>query len=455
MNNLLKMSLLLAAIAWSANIAMAQTLANETIIYAFQSGSDGALPFGGLVAGPNGVFYGTTNQGGIGGNCTTVGCGTVYQLAPPGQPGGTWTETVLHRFNATDGSEPWYGSLILDPSGNLYGTTLNGGANGYGVVFELSPPSVSNAPWTFAVLHSFANGSDGANPNADLVRDSSGNLYGTTQVGGGHGSCLAGLSCGVLYELSPPSVTGGPWTETILFDFQGGSMGGDPNPVIASNGAFFGTTNLGGKSASNCNGGTCGVAFKLAKNPNGVWVETVLYSFAGGNDGANPNARLHRDSAGNLFGTTTQGGGTGCLGTGCGTVFELSPPSTGNVWTETQIHVFGGSGDGIYPLDSLVADASGDLFGTAGQGGGNGCGNLGLSGCGMVFKLTPPVAPATTWTETVLYRFLGGASDGAFPNSAVVLSGGKLYGTTRYGGGTGCSTQFLQNPGCGTVYQLH
>ncbi|HEY6248689.1 MAG TPA: choice-of-anchor tandem repeat GloVer-containing protein [Candidatus Angelobacter sp.] len=446
-------ALLLIVFECSIGTVNAQTLTTETILYSFQSGTDGALPYDGLLAGASGVFYGTTGQGGNGSNCGTTGCGTVFRLA---NVSGTWTESVLHAFNNTDGSFLRYGSLISDAAGNLYGATYYGGAHGRGVVFELSPPPIPNGTWTEMVLHSFAGGSDGANPNADLILDANGNLFGTTQGGGGHGSCLAGLTCGVFFELTPPPPTdpSRPWTETILFDFKGGSSGGNPNGLIASGGNFFGTTYLGGKSASSCNDGTCGVVFKLSKDSNGNWLETVLYSFAGGSDGANPNDKLHRDASGNLFGTTSQGGGSNCLGTGCGTVFEVSPPTTGTVWTETLIHVFGGTGDGIFPLSPVIGNGSGDIFGTTGQGGGTNCGNDGISGCGIVFKLTPPVPPGTQWTETILHKFRGGVSDGAFPTAGLVLVGGKLYGTTVYGGGTGCSTQFLTNPGCGTVYQL-
>ncbi|MGH9206790.1 MAG: choice-of-anchor tandem repeat GloVer-containing protein, partial [Acidimicrobiales bacterium] len=291
-----------------------------------------------------------------------------------------------------------------DSSGNLYGTTGSGGASNDGVVFKLTPGG------TETVLHSFAGGaSDGSLPAAGLIADSSGNLYGTTSEGGASNN-------GVVFKLSPDG------TETVLHTFAGGSSDG-ANPraglIADSSGNLYGTTGSGGASND-------GVVFKLT--PGGT--ETVLHTFMGGGDGAFPLAGLIADSSGNLYGTTESGGGTGCIaGFGCGTVFKLSPGGT-----ETVLYSFkGGPSDGAQPFAGLYADSSGNLYGTTSGGG--------ASRWGTVFKLSPG------GTETV-YSFTGG-SDGGQPVAGLIAdSSGNLYGTIEHGGAPGCSG------GCGVVFKL-
>ncbi|MGH6839303.1 MAG: choice-of-anchor tandem repeat GloVer-containing protein [Methylocella sp.] len=369
----------------------------ETVLHSFTFG-DGADPEAGVIADSNGNVYGTTFAGGA------SDAGVVFKLSP----GGTYT--VLHSFSrGSDGRFPLAG-LVADSSGNLYGTTDEGGGSGCGgvgcgVVFKLSPDG------TETVLHPFTGGSDGANPLAGLIADSSGNLYGTTAFGGASGN-------GVVFKLSPSG------TETVLHAFSGfPSDGGTPEGglIADSSGNLYGTTAIGGASGN-------GVVFKLSASG----TETVLYSFKGGSDGGTPVAGLIADSGGNLYGTTFAGGASNS-----GVVFKLSPSGT-----ETVLHSFSAApSDGTNPRSGLIADSSGNLFGTTQEGGA--LGGVCPSGCGMVFKVTP------SGTETVLYAFTGG-SDGANPLAGLIADSiGNLYGTASRGGGSGCPST-----GCGTVFKL-
>jgi uncharacterized repeat protein (TIGR03803 family) len=307
------------------------------------------------------------------------------------------TYSVLFSFNGANGGGPNAG-LITDSSGNLYGTTAGGGLWGAGTVFKLDPSGNQT------VLHSFSGG-DGAGPNSRLVRDSSGNLYGTTVEGGSWGY-------GTLFKLDPSG------NETVLHSF---GFEGDEYPygvVMDSSGNLYGTTTLGGAANS-------GTVFKVDPSGN----ETVLHSFwSYAGDGAFPQAALIMDSSGNLYGTTVYGG---CCGSG--TVFKLDPP--GN---ETVLHSFGGL-DGLYPQAALIMDASGNLYGTT-----YGSPHWG----GTVFKLDP------SGNVTVLHQFSGGYAGlgGQYPVAGVVMdASGNLYGTTQYGGFFDPTNAFL---GAGIVFKL-
>ena len=394
-------AVLSAALALALAESGASAAPTETVLHSFTGGvGDGIFPFAGLIADSAGNLYGTTNQGGAAND------GVVFKLSPGG------IETVLYSFcgkpGCSDGAGPGAG-LIADRHGNLYGTTPGGGAANAGVVFKLSPGGIET------VLYSFCGKpgcSDGAGPGAGLIADRLGNLYGTTGGGGGPG--CDGLGCGVVFKLSPPIPPATKWTETVLHSFVGSDGGRPSSGLIAdSKGNLYGTTGVGGASDR-------GVVFKLA--PNGT--ETVLYSFCSltnCSDGASPLGGLIADSAGNLYGTTNDGGGSGCnYGPGlCGVVFKLSPGGT-----ETVLHAFaGGSSDGAGPWAGLIADASGNLYGTTKGGGATGCPP---PGCGVVFKLVPG------GTETVLYSFcsLTNCSDGIYPTAGLIAdSSGNLYGT--------------------------
>ena len=207
----------------------------EKVLYSFQGTPDGLYPIGALAFDKAGNLYGATSWGGAD-NCPGIGqCGTVYQLQPPAQKGGAWSENELHIFkgkNSNDGETP-AGGVIFDASGNLYGTTAYGGSGsctllgglvGCGTVYKMTPPKTEGNAWTESVVYSFKGGKDGYLPNGDLTFDSAGNLYGATQYGGSYGSYNSPLYqyCGTIFELSPPKTKGGKWTEKVLYSFKSG-----------------------------------------------------------------------------------------------------------------------------------------------------------------------------------------------------------------------------------------
>jgi hypothetical protein len=366
---------------------------NESDLYNFQGGAnDGADPQSGLTLQPNGTFLGTTALGGPAVNPCHYGCGTLFQLTPPAQPGGTWTEQVLYDFQPPDRST--YAPLLAG-TGTLYGVADSGGNQncdlGCGSVYELFPPAQPGGAWSLVPIHQFPGGQQGQYPVGPLVSDTNGVLYGVLQLGGvgGHPDCSDDTTgnCGAVFALTPPVP------------------------------------------------------------PGTVWTSRVLHSFHGGTDGAFPSAGLIIGSDGSLYGTTEYGGNNGC-GSSCGTVFSLTPPSPPSTsWTEKVIYVFQGGTDGYNPISAtsnLLIGPSGVLYGFTSLGGGTGCSGL---GCGTLFQLTPPAETGGDWTETVLYAFTGGA-DGSMPQTAPALSNGALYGYAPGGTGTSCS-----GGGCGVVYQ--
>jgi hypothetical protein len=372
----------------------------ETVLYVFQGNAnkDGASPFGGLVMDSAGNLYGTTAYGGTG-NCvllgTLMGCGTVFELSPPQQKGGAWTETVLYSFpTAKQGYVPW-GDLVFDSAGNLYGATEFGGGHGTtcngfyqycGAVFELSPPKTNGGKWTEKVLYGFkgvaagAQFGDGANPNGGLVLDDKGAIYGTTYFGGNNqkGKCeggVGGTGCGIVFKLAPPSQTGGKWTEKLVHRFNGEDGSNSAAGVLFDgSGNLYGTTSFGP--------GPYGLVFEL-KKPSGKvysWTETALHLFQDGPDGAYPTARLIFDSTGNLCGTAL--GGVSHRGV----VFRLKPPKRGSSWPFTVLYNLTGSPDGDHPTAGLVSDGRGNLYSTTDWGGtGQSC----QGGCGTVFEVSP------------------------------------------------------------------
>lgn len=302
---------------------------------------------------------------------------------------------------------------------------------------DVAPPVTSRT----AIYNFQGSPGDGAYPSAGLVISSETAVYGTTQAGG-----TAGL--GTVFELKPPAVKGGAWTETVLHNFTGGSDGIYPyaSLAIGGGGVLYGTTAAGGNGVIPCYMGVsgCGTVFSLAPpvSGQGAWTETVLYNFTDGSDGGNPVAGVVIGRGAVLYGTT-RNGGSGACGQGCGTVFSLAPPvSPGGLWTEKALHEFGAPGDGAQPAASLTI-GDGVLYGTTYYGG--------SSGVGTVFSLAPPAGPGGAWTETILHNFTGGGSDGINPSVGVTIgSGGVLYGATFSGGGTVCG----YGSGCGTVFSL-
>ncbi len=296
---------------------------------------------------------------------------------------------------------------------------------------------------TETVLYNLQGTADGQNPRSGVVFDAAGNLYGTTQYGGDFTNC--GTGCGAVFEISPAS--GGGWTETVLHTFTGGTDGANPygGVVIDSAGNVYGTTSAGGNlKASNCFLHGCGVVFELSPNSGGGWTETVLHTFSGNRDGAAPWTALTFDTSGNLYGTTASGGNL--------TASACAPYGCGVVfelspvtggWKETVLHSFGGT-DGWLPFGTLIFDSVGKLYGTTMQGGHTSL--CQSSGCGVVFELSPVTGG---WKEKILHAFIG--SDGSMIQGGVAFdSAGNLYGTAATGGLTnGCD-----GSGCGTAFEL-
>jgi len=385
---LLALSVLLTVLV-TAPSAQSETF---KVLHAF-GGPLGAVPFGSLVRDAKGNLYGTTFWGGA------FNFGTVFMLDSAGKG------RLIYSFTGgSDGGHP-YAGLLRDSAGNLYGTTKYGGAFNAGTVFRI------NAKGTETVLYTFTGGADGGTPVGGVIRDAAGNFYGTTQLGGG-GSCH-GVGCGVVFKLDPSG------TETVLHTFTGGADGGYPLARLIRDpaGNLYGTTQIGGNGAdtlcSTADGG-CGTVFKVDGDGN----QTVLYSFSWGVgvDGGLPVGGLVMDAAGNLYGTNTVGGDNkACLGFGCGTVFKVD-----NNGTETVLHSFTDPPEGADPSADLVRDAAGNLYGTTYDGGN--------PHFGTVFKLD------TTGKETVLYTFQGG-KDGGYPTAGLVRdAAGNLYGTASNGG---------------------
>jgi uncharacterized repeat protein (TIGR03803 family) len=339
-------------------------------------------------------------------------------LSPSGSGG--WNESVLHSFSGgLDGVEPAAG-LVFDKAGNLYGTTLGGGAYGGGVVFELSPSS--SGGWTETVLHSFGNGSDGYGPRSNLIFDSLGNLYGTTYFSGGN------RQGGSVFKLSPGQ---NGWTETVLHTFPTSCFGPDgcwpaSGVVMDRNGNLYGAAQGGGEDGY-------GAVYELARLKDGSYKESVIHSF-GLFDGCGPWSGLTIDRHGTLYGTTIFGGDVvDCYFRGCGVVFRLKKDAAG-IWTENVLHQMTGI-DGGYALGQVVFDSLGNLFAVAQSGGGK-------NAFGSVFELTP--TPSAPWKEDVLHIFdyLSNTTDGATPYAGVIVSHGQLFGTTSWGGANGEGTVF-------------
>jgi len=380
----------------------------QKVLYAFQGGTDGMYPQNAMIFDASGNLYGTTEQGG------TIGAGTVFELTPTSNG---WNETVLYSFQAgSDGIYP-NSNLVIDAAGNLYGTTLLGGAgdcngNGCGTVFQLTPPA-DDGPWTESLVYSFEGGTDGAFPYGVII-DKSGNLYGATSQGG-FADCGGGFGCGTVFELSSGS---GGWTEMILNSFRGGTQDGS-NPqsglTMDSNGNLYGATYFGGS-------GSLGTIYELSPS-NGTWTEKILFAFTGnGGNGHNPSSTLVFSSQGYLVGTAQGGNPSGC----CGEVFALVPHS-GGTWTEIVAFRFNTKNGEVSPPDgsgTLVFDSHGNLYGTGGGG---------QYSEGVAYGLKVGAHGVTE----AYYSFCpkAGCSTGSDPQGGLILDGsGNLYGATATGG---------------------
>jgi uncharacterized repeat protein (TIGR03803 family) len=403
------LALFTLALVLTSTHAVAQT---EKVLLSFQ-GKKMSFPAGHLIFDSAGNLYGTTGAGGM------YGDGSVFELSPT--PEGGWTEQVLHSFNFTDGKYP-YANLIFDAAGNLYGTTLDGGAHANGTVFELLPKVAGG--WREKVLHNFsATGTEGTSPFTNLIFDAAGNLYGTA-YSGGDVACVTnnGGACGTVFELSPTEA--GDWTLKVLHKFNG-IDGAYPAAglIFDRGGNLYGTTSGGGSDLLN----QLGTVFELSRTASGAWTEKVLHDFNAVDDGNQPLAGLIFDTAGNLYGTTPYGGdGAGSVGT----VFQLSPTATGH-WIEKVLYGFITAVDGAVPRASLIFDTAGNLYGTTSLGGAN--------HYGTVFELS--TAGVGNWTEKVLHSFSG--TDGSDPQTSLIMDAvGNLYGTTIEGGAHSDGTVF-------------
>jgi len=381
------------------------------LIHVFKGGKDGIEPNAGLLLAPDGI-YGNTFEGGG----TDSDIGTIFKVAKTGK------YSVLYRFPGCcdvypSGADP-EATLIRDAAGNLYGTTFLGGANKYGAIFKLDPTGQET------VLHNFVD-ADGNGPRGPMVMDAAGNLYGTAESGGDLPDCSE-IGCGTIFKLDPAG------NLTVLYSFSGGSDGALPvgNIVLDSQGNLYGIASQGG--STDCVGGGCGTLYKL--DTSGTL--TILHVFHSEDlIGCFPFGGLISDRTGNLYGTTNA-----CGPGNNGTVFKLAP--NGQI---KALYTFKGGTDGSGSAAPLLQDAAGNLYGTTEFGGDLSCTLLGFQiGCGTVFKLD------RTGNETVLYRFEG-MQDGGFPQAGLVMdAAGRLYGTASEAGDFTCE-EFV---GCGVVFEV-
>jgi uncharacterized repeat protein (TIGR03803 family) len=377
----------------------------ETVLHVFAGAGDGTVPLAGVVMDKSGNLFDTTSAGGA------YGYGTVFELSPPSTGQTTWTESILHSFadfQNQDGAKPqaplWFGR-----DGNLFGTTTGGGQiEGGGAIFELTPPANDTEAWNESLIYSFSLGAHGFVPLGSVLVSADGDFYGVTVDGGTHvdgtaykvlapeagersertifnftgfdagglpyagmvaganghlfGTTVSGgaFNNGVIYELSPPTLAGEEWTEAPIYAFTGKSDGGGPESklLMGHDGSLYGTCFDGGDEPA-----SAGVIFRLEPTGSG-WTETVLYSFAGLNDGGRLTSALISDGNDGFYGTANTGGHYGF-----GTVFHLKPPNQGgSIWQLTTLHSFAGGDDGASPVGDLILEG-GILYGaTQGSG---------------------------------------------------------------------------------------
>jgi uncharacterized repeat protein (TIGR03803 family) len=407
----------------SARVAAPARALGESTVYEFQgNGMDGQWPVAGLISDPVGNLYGTTL---FGGDCVSpcLGYGSVYELSP--KMGGGWSEKLIYSLQGTPDGDAPFGNLVMDSSGDIFGTTLEGGPENDGTVFELSP--ANGGGWNETVLNSSK--MDGP---VSLIIDSSGNLYG----------CDDGANEGYfgdIFELSPQSGAG--WIQKILYSFEGKStkVGSMPsgNLVLDSAGNLYGATIAGGPRGD-------GVAFELSPQATGMWNKTVLHNFLGMPiDGKYPQGGLIAGGVNVFYGTTSNGGTAGW-----GVVFELQRNQQG-VWNESILYNFQSGADGKRPYSQLVIDSAGNLYGTTASGGTGPCQEASFGrGCGTVFELVPS---SNSWTEKILQDFQ--PKDGGRLLAPLLFGpSGSLFGAAEFNGTGDCLTG--DTPGCGTVFEI-
>jgi hypothetical protein len=412
--------------------SLATTSPSLTSLYLFSGGAtNSGEPNGAVAQDASGALYGFTGQGGVT-SCfpgNTAGCGTMFKLTPPKTGQSNWIYSLLWDFPASKMDGYFYygtsGTPIFDSNGNIYGSAPAGGVNnpancspagvpGCGVIFELSPPAQGKTKWTETILWDFTGGADGSAPQPGLARDSSGALYGETQVGGANGT-------GTVFKVQPPAAGKTAWTETTLYNFLPTDVDPVGTPLLDASGDIFGLVSSGGTGSS-------GTVYELTPPAAGStkWKRRTIYNVGGGAKGNVPWGGLVFGSAGELYGTANNGGSNANLG---GTVFELVPRKNGTYVPKILWNF--GTNDGKSPQGPLLIDKSGAIFGTTEA---------------VVYSpekgFTPPygavwklakVAGKAKWSRTVIWPFTSG-SDGAYPGPLFVDSNGTLYGMTAGGG---------------------
>jgi hypothetical protein len=421
--------ILSAGLALATHAAAGQTL---TTLYTFTGGADGGNPIAGLVAGPDGSFYGTTS----------AAAGTVFQISPPAKGQTAWQFTTLYSFTGEgDGAFPE--NLIMDKAGSLYGMTNQGGIfngtcaydgtdYGCGTVFKLSPPAQRQTGWALTTLYAFPGGSESSSPTGGVVMDGSGDLFGFTAGLYTCGNMPA--ICGSAYELAPPAAGQTAWTETTLYTFKGGRDGAYAgyfgSPLLGPGGTLSGIAAAGGDLKNpNCAPiGGCGLVFQLMPpgHAETLWTEERLLVFTGRN-GIAPLDGLSADSVGNLYGSTNEGGRLmDCVpgspySNGCGVIYQLSPPAPGGAgWTASTLHKFTNGADGGYPYDAPAFLGGRIYVTTSGDE---------VKSFGTIAALTPTDGGRNHWRVKTLFTFSNDAN-GCSPTGSLVMRNGTIYGTT-------------------------
>ena len=387
---------------------LAALASQATVIHVFGGKKDGDEPTAPMIIDAAGNLYGTTTVGG------SRGTGMVFRLTPPPGGQGAWTETDLFDFAAinaihenTTGSSP-RSSLWFGDGGTLFGTTSEGDVLGAGNIFQLTPPASGSGAWSQAKVHTFASGDDDAGfPEAmPIAQGPAGMRFGTT-VGGGPDNI------GAFYSITPPTTTGGAWSESLLYSFSGLDGVFPVNDLVAdAKGNLYGVAQQGGSRGF-------GVIFELSppKKGSSTWTEKTLHAFTGGADGRAPDQKLTLDAKGALWGTTASGG-PALLGN----IFRLAPPKkAGQPWVFKNMHVFTDIAGGEAPHSGLTPDGAGGFYGTTGVGG--------TADCGTVYHFQPPTTAGGQGVLTTLHSF-GGGADGGFPYGNLLLADGVLYGST-------------------------
>ena len=387
--------LLTTSIAAAILATAAWAAGTPQVIYSFAGDKDGEYTDTDLVIDAEGNLYGTSVQGGA------FGGGTVFRLSPSSTG---WKHKVLYSFTGgADGGEPYKG-VTLDSQGNLYGTAVTGGGGscegGCGVAYKLTHVGTT---WTQSVIHTFTGGNDGSGPGAGLTLDKRGNVYGMTPTGGANG-------LGVIFRLQLQA--SGEWKIKVLHTFNGDDGAtGSAGRLLLRSGTFYGAATVGGAYGQ-------GTIFSLKHIP-GQWQFKTLYSFKGQPDAGFPYGGLTFDQAGNLYGTTYYEGANDF-----GSVYQLSPQPDGS-WAEKVLYSFKGGRDGMGSISNLVLSKKGALYGTTSEGGSS-------CSCGTIFKVK--VDALGNWTERVMYRFTGVPDAGFAYNGMVADAAGNLYGATVHGG---------------------